>query len=38
MEAVSARMGAQSRFGALGDPAPSQLQRYIRKWGVLYVV
>ncbi|KAI9870209.1 MAG: hypothetical protein M1830_004526, partial [Pleopsidium flavum] len=29
MEAASARMAARDRFGAMGDPGPSTLQRYI---------
>ncbi|RDL32610.1 putative vhs-containing protein [Venustampulla echinocandica] len=31
MEAVSARMAARDRFGAMGDPGPSHLQRYIQQ-------
>lgn len=31
MEAASARMAARDRFGAMGDPGPSQLQRYIQQ-------
>ncbi|KAH8819482.1 VHS domain-containing protein [Xylogone sp. PMI_703] len=31
MEAVSARMAARDRFGAMGDPGPSTLQRYIQR-------
>jgi hypothetical protein len=31
MEAVSARMAARDRFGVMGDPGPSQLQRYIQQ-------
>lgn len=30
MEATSARMAARDRFGAMRDPGPSPLQRYIR--------
>ncbi|KAI9680854.1 MAG: hypothetical protein M1817_004294 [Caeruleum heppii] len=30
MEAASARMAARDRFGSLGDPGPSPLQRYIQ--------
>ncbi|KAF4637104.1 hypothetical protein G7Y89_g970 [Cudoniella acicularis] len=31
MEAASARMAARDRFGTMGDPGPSQLQRYIQQ-------
>ncbi|KAF8860723.1 VHS-domain-containing protein [Acephala macrosclerotiorum] len=31
MEAASARMAARDRFGAMGDPGPSQLQRFIQQ-------
>lgn len=31
MEAASARMAARDRFGVMGDPGPSQLQRYIQQ-------
>ncbi|TVY80627.1 putative ADP-ribosylation factor-binding protein [Lachnellula suecica] len=31
MEAASARMAARDRFGAMGDPGPSHLQRYIQQ-------
>jgi hypothetical protein len=31
MEAASARMAARDRFGAMGDPGPSTLQRYIQQ-------
>jgi len=38
MEAASARMAARDRFGAMGDPGPSTLQRYIRKcWRLVYL-
>ncbi|TVY44460.1 putative ADP-ribosylation factor-binding protein [Lachnellula occidentalis] len=31
MEAASARMAARDRFGTMGDPGPSQLQRYVQQ-------
>jgi ADP-ribosylation factor-binding protein GGA len=31
MEAASARMAARDRFGVMGDPGPSQLQRFIQQ-------
>ncbi|KAE8448012.1 hypothetical protein EG329_009935 [Mollisiaceae sp. DMI_Dod_QoI] len=31
MEAASARMAARDRFGTMGDPGPSQLQRFIQQ-------
>ena len=31
MEAASARMAARDRFGVMGDPGPSTLQRYIQQ-------
>ncbi|KAM3081252.1 ARF-binding protein [Clarireedia jacksonii] len=31
MEAASARMAARDRFSTMGDPGPSQLQRYIQQ-------
>ncbi|KAL3426404.1 VHS domain-containing protein [Phlyctema vagabunda] len=31
MEATSARMAARDRFGTMGDPGPSTLQRYIQQ-------
>lgn len=31
MEAAAARMAARDRFGAMGDPGPSTLQRYIQQ-------
>jgi ADP-ribosylation factor-binding protein GGA len=31
MEATSARMAARDRFGTMGDPGPSQLQRLIQQ-------